>query len=145
MTATSEHFTSLSGCCVEESRVELASGIELVSEGESIAGSMVAGESKYTGLQGEQQAEFHAREMIEGEVDAEDQVAAMEAVNSAETGTSELVVGREKILYRELLQVQADEGPSKFIYIQNRVTLFAIQLHTALMLPMLHFSTGESG
>ena len=122
MTATSEHFTSLSGC-VEESRVELASGIELVSEGELIAGSMAAGESKYAGL-GEQQAELHAGKMNAGEVDAEDKVAAMEAVNSAETGASELVVGREKILHRELVQVQADEGPSKFVYIQNRVTLF---------------------
>ena len=97
---------------------------------------MVAGESKYAGLQGEQQAaELHAGKMIAGEVDTEDQVAAMEAVNSAETGTRELVVGREKILYREGVQVQ-DEGPSKFMYIQNRVTLFAIQLHTALILPI---------
>ena len=135
MTATSEHFTSLSGC-VEESRVELDSGTELVSEGELIAGEMGAGE---------QQAELHAGKMNAGEVGAEDQVAAMEAVKSAETGASELVVGREKILYREWVQVQADEGPSKFVYIQNRVTLFAIQLHTALILPMLHFSTGESG
>ena len=80
-----------------------------------------------------------------GEVDAEDHAfIAMEAVNSAETGASELVGGREKILYREWVQVQ-DEGPSKFVYIQNRVTLFAIQLHTALILPMLHFSTGEPG
>ena len=146
MTATSEHCTSHSGC-VEESRVELDSGVvvgELVSEGELVAGEMSAGESKYAGL-GEQQAESHAGKTNAGEVDAEDQVAAMEAVNSAETGTSKLVVGREKILYREWVQVQADEGPSKFVYIQNRVTLFAIQLHTALILPMLHFSTGESG
>ena len=86
MTATSEHFTSLSGC-VEESRV---SGLELVSKGEFVAGEMGAGESKYAGLR-EQQAEPHAGKMIAGEVDAEDQVAAMEAVNSAETGASELV------------------------------------------------------
>ena len=97
MTATSEHFTSLSGC-VEESRVELASGVVVVSEGELVAGSMVAGES-YAGL-GEQQAELLAG-MNAGEVDAEDQAfIAMEAVNSAETEASELVVGREKILYR---------------------------------------------
>ena len=53
-------------------------------------------------------------------------------MNSAETGASELVVGREKILYREL---EADEGSSKFVYIQNREMLFAIQLHTVLILP----------
>ena len=135
MTATSEHFTSLSGC-VEGSRVELNSGVvlgELVSEGELVAGEMSAGESN-AGLR-KQQAELHAGKMNAGEVDAEDQVAAMEAVNSAETRASELVVGREKIPYRELVQVQANEGPSKFVYIQNRVTLFAIQLHTALILP----------
>ena len=102
--------------------------------GELVAGEMGAGESKYAGLR-EQQAEPLAGMMIAGEVDAEDQVTAMEAVNSAETGASELVVGREKILYRELVQVQEDEGPSKFVYIQNRKTLFAIQLHTALILP----------
>ena len=123
--------------CVEESRVELNSGVvvgELVAERELVAGGMVAGESKYAGL-GEQQTEPHAGKMNAGEVDAEDQVAAMEAVNSAETGASELVVGREKIIYRELVQVQADEGPSTFVYIQNRVTLFSVQLHTALILP----------
>ena len=132
ITATSEHCTSHSGC-----RVELDSGVvagELVTEGELVAGEMGAEESKYAGL-GEQQAESHAGKMNAGEVDAEDQVASMEAVNSAETGESELVVGREKILYREYVQVQADEGPSKFVYIQKRKTLFAIQLHTALILP----------
>ena len=110
MTATSEHFTNLSGC-VEESRVELDSGVvagELVSEGELVVGEMGAGE---------QQAELHAGKMNAGEVGAENQVAAMEAVNNAETGSSELVVGREKILYRELVQAQANESPSKFVYI----------------------------
>ena len=116
---------------------------ELISEGELIVGSMVAGES-YAGL-GEQQAELHTGMMNLGEVDTEDHAfIAMEAVNRAEPGASELVVGREKIRCREWVQVQ-DEGPSKFVYIQNRVTLFAIQLHTALILPMLHCSTGESG
>ena len=103
MTATSEHyFTSLSGC-VEESRVSV------VSEGEFVAGSMVsAGESKYAGLR-EQQAEPHAGKMIAGEVDAEDQVAAMEAVNSRETGASELASGwkRENRLQR------IDASPSR--------------------------------
>ena len=113
---TSEHFTSLSGC-VEESRVELDSGVvagELVSEGELVAGEIGA---KYAGLREQQAPESHAGKMNAGEVDTEDQVAAMEAVNSAETGASELVVGREKILYRELVQVQADGGPFKFVYI----------------------------
>ena len=70
MTATSEHCTSHSGC-VEESRVELDSGVvvgELVSEGELVAGEMGAGESKYAGLR-EQHAEPHAGKMNAGEVD----------------------------------------------------------------------------
>lgn len=57
---------------------------------------------------------------------AEDQVDAVEAVDSAVTGASELVVGREKILQphdRELasasVEVEADEGSLSFIYIQT--------------------------
>ena len=109
MAATSESVS----VAVEESRVELDSCAvagELVAEGELVAGEINEGELKYAGL-GEQQAEPLAGKMNAREVDAEDQVAAMEAVNNLETGASELVVGRE------LVQLQADEGPSKFVYI----------------------------
>ena len=111
MAATSESVS----VAVEESRsVELDSGAvagELITEGELVARE---GELKYAGL-GEQQAESHAGKMNAGEVDAEDQVAAMEAVNSAETGASELVVGRELVQ----LQAESDEDPSEFVYIRS--------------------------
>ena len=78
----------------------------------------------------------------EGEMRAEDQVAAMEAVSSAVDGASELVVGREDMSNshdRELavpVQVEAvDDGPFTFVFNQNRVMLFAIQLDTALIIP----------
>ena len=70
------------------------------------------------------------------EVNREDQVAVMKAMN---VGGSN---GREKVPYNsdsELappVQVQANEGPSTFVYIQNRVTPFAMQLHTVLILPV---------
>lgn len=91
MTATSV-FESVS-VAIEESRLELVSGVvigELITEGEMVAGETGAGESKYTGLKEEPLAGQKARE-----VDAEDQVAAMEAANSAAAGASELVVGRK--------------------------------------------------
>ena len=50
---------------------------------------------------------MNAGKMFAGEVDAEDQVAEMEAVNSAETGASGLVVERKKILYREYIYIGA--------------------------------------
>ena len=62
----------------------------------------------------------------ESQMKKEEAVAAMEATNFPATGASEYQD-------RELatpVQVEADEGPSTFVYIQNRVTLFAIQLHT---------------
>ena len=82
--------------------------------------------------------ELVAGEVHAGEMCAEDQVAAMEA------GASELVVGREDTSNshdRELptpvqVQVQAiDDGPSTFVFNQNKVMLFAMQLDTALILP----------
>ena len=80
--------------------------------------------------------------VLAGDTYAEDQVVGMEAVSSAVDGASELVVGREDMSNshnRELaapVQVQAvDDGPSTFVWIQNRVMLFAIQLDTALILP----------
>ena len=72
----------------------------------------------------------------------------MQAVNSVIAGASELVVGREKLQDREFVapvQVQADGGPSTFVYIQNRLPLFAIQLHTALFLPATYQRPDESG
>ena len=74
--------------------------------------------------------EFDARGMLvaeqdRGETYAEEQVAAMQAVNSSAAGASELVIGSwEKMPNnhdRELaasVQVEADEGPFIFIYIQ---------------------------
>ena len=83
--------------------------------------------------------ELAAGEVYAGEMCTEDQVAAMEAVNSAVDGASEPVVGRENMSNsrdRELpapMQVQAvDDGPSTFVFNQNKVMLFAMQLNTAL-------------
>ena len=86
--------------------------------------------------------ELVAGEVYAGEMCAEDQVAAMEAMNSAVDGTSKLVVGRENMSNsrdRELpapVQVQAvDNGLSTFVFNQNKVMLFAMQLDTALIIP----------
>ena len=87
---------------------------------------------------GDLAAELDARKTnggeLAGETYAEDQVAPMEAVN-----INELEVGRENDHDRELaapVQVQAvDDGPFTFVFNQNRLTLFAIQLDTALILP----------
>ena len=75
----------------------------------------------------------------------------MQAVNSAVAGASELVVGREKFQnnhnreFAASVQVQADGGPSTFVYVQNRLPLFAIQLHTVLILPATYQRLDESG
>ena len=74
---------------------------------------------------------------------AEDQVVATEAVNSAVDGASEPVVEREDMSNshdKELpapvqVQLAVDDGPSTFIFNQNRFTLFAMQLDTAVILP----------
>ena len=86
--------------------------------------------------------ELVAGEVYAGEMCGEDQVAAMEAVSSAVAGASELVVGREDMSNshdRELaapVQVQAiDDSPSTFVFNQNKIMLFAMQLDTAFILP----------
>ena len=101
-------------------------------------GDLVA-ELDARGMNGGEQV---AGEVYAGEMCAEDQVAAMEAVNSIVAGASKLVVGREDMFDshdRELaapVQVEAvDDGPSTFVFNQNRITLLAIQLDAALILP----------
>ena len=101
-------------------------------------GDLVA-ELDARGMNGGEQV---AGEVYAGEMCAEDQVAAMEAVNSAVAGARELVVGREDMFNshdRELaapVQVEAvDDGPSTFVFNQNRITLLAIQLDATLILP----------
>ena len=121
-------FTSVS-VALEESRVELDSGVVV---GELVAESEVRELNKRETMNGGKLIpEFDARggmlvaEQDTGETYAEEQVAAMQAVNSSAAGASELVIGSwEKMPNnhdRELaasVQVEADEGPFIFIYIQ---------------------------
>ena len=62
--------------------------------------------------------------------------AAARGLNEGELVSMNIPVAE---LVREVaapVKVQADEEPSTFVYIQNRVTLSdSIQLHTALILP----------
>ena len=115
-------FTSVS-VALEESRVELDSGVIV---GELVAESEVREPNEREIMI----PEFDARGMLVAEQDtgetyAEEQVAAMQVVNSSAAVASELVIGSwEKMPNnhdRELaasLQVEADEGPFIFIYIQ---------------------------
>lgn len=87
--------------------------------------------------------------MHSGEMYTGNQVAAVEAVDSAVAEASELVVGREILPNkhdRELavpVQVEADRGAFAFVYLQNKMTPFTIQFDSAFILYLLHHS--ESG
>ena len=124
---TASDFTSVS-VALEESRVELDSGVVV---GELVAESEVRELNKRETMNGGKPIpEFDARGMLvaeqdTGETHAGNQVAGMPAVNSPAAGASELVIGSwEKMPNnhdRELtasVQMEADEGPFIFIYIQ---------------------------
>ena len=129
---TVSDFASVS-VAVEESRVELDSGVvvgELVAESEVrelnereiMNGGKLIPEFDAGGMLVAEQdrGEVHTKETHAG-----NQVAAIQAVNSSAAGASELVIGSwEKMPNnhdRELaasVQVEADESPFVFIYIQ---------------------------
>ena len=129
---TVSDFASIS-VALEESRVELDSGVvvgELVAESEvrELNEREIMNEGKLIpefDARGMLVAEQDRGEMYTKETHADNQVAGMPAVNISAAGASELVIGSwEKMPNnhdRELaasVQVETDEGPFIFIYIQ---------------------------